>query len=81
VTGYAEALSGIRELLCLFVESDKGNFESLSALIEQSPAAGAAKAMRGDVSDYLDEVLRQVAGLPLFAFVDPFGLGVPFRAR
>ncbi len=74
----AEALSGIRELLCLFVESDKGNFESLSALIEQSPVAGTAKAMRGDVSDYLDEVLRQVAGLPLFAFVDPFGLGVPF---
>jgi len=75
----AEALSGIRELRCFFVESDKANFERLSGLIKQSSVAETARAMRGDASDYLDEVMQQVAGLPLFAFVDPFGLGIPFN--
>ncbi len=74
----AEALSEIRELRCVFVESDKANFERLSGLIKQSSVAETARAMRGDASDYLDEVMQQVAGLPLFAFVDPFGLGIPF---
>jgi three-Cys-motif partner protein len=74
----AEALSGIRELQCFFVEADRANFERLSGLIEQSSVMDTTKAMRGDASDYLDEVMQQVVGLPLFAFVDPFGLGIPF---
>lgn len=75
----AEALSGIRELQCFFVETDRANFERLSGLIEQSSVADTTKAMRGDASEYLDEVMQQVVGLPLFAFVDPFGLGIPFE--
>lgn len=74
----AEALSGMRELRCYFVESEKGNFERLSALIAQSSVVETAKSMRGDAADYLDEVLHEATGLPLFVFVDPFGLGIPF---
>lgn len=32
----------------------------------------------GDVVDFLDQILGRIDRLPLFAFLDPFGLGMPF---
>lgn len=74
----AEALATFRELRCYFVESNRKNFERLSELIATSPAVNRSRAMRGDATHYLQGVLHEVGDLPLFVFVDPFGLGLPF---
>lgn len=33
---------------------------------------------RGSVEDHLPTIMEEIEGAPLFAFFDPFGLGVPF---
>ena len=76
----AEALTDIRQLRCFFIESKRQNFDRLSSLIARSAASDRVQAFHGDASSYLPSVLSQTAGLPLLAFLDPFGLGIPFDA-
>lgn len=69
-----------RRLECHFVERDLDNFTSLHRLLKAQDAQGLQwHAYQGSVDDHLDDVLVAVRGVPLFAFLDPFGLGVSWR--
>src|SRR5207253_7863364 len=75
----AEALAGVRDMQCYFVERDRVVYDRLVAAVKASPASGNAHVIHGDIANELDGILTEVEDAPLFAFLDPFGLGVPFR--
>ncbi|TDU67110.1 three-Cys-motif partner protein TcmP [Streptomyces sp. KS 21] len=77
----AAAIAGFRKLDCYFIEKDRKNYQSLSALVAEAREQGiSAHALQGRVEKHLDHVLEAAEGSPLFAFLDPFGLGVTFEA-
>jgi three-Cys-motif partner protein len=64
---------------CFFVEQDEESAAVLATVVAEYVAKGVdARAHAGDVSDILDGVLRAAQGLPLFLFLDPTGLGLPY---
>lgn len=73
----AEAMT-YRKLECHFVERDPANFRTLDALLhQQDDSHGLAwRTYEGSLNAHLDTILREIAGIPLFAFLDPFGLSV-----
>lgn len=71
----AALVSATDDLLGFVVEANKAHFERLKALVEERRPDW--HVFRGHVEDHLDEVLAKARGLPLFAFLDPFGLAVP----
>jgi three-Cys-motif partner protein len=77
----AAAARGLRNrsLEGFFVEKDPQTFERLRAVLaEEDHGEFKWKAWQGTVEQHLDELLEQAAGVPLFVFLDPFGLGLPF---
>ncbi|WP_405922487.1 three-Cys-motif partner protein TcmP [Streptomyces sp. NBC_00122] len=77
----AAAISAFRKLDCYFIEKNRKNYQSLSALVAEAREQGlAAHALQGRVERHLDHVLEAAQGSPLFAFLDPFGLGITFEA-
>ncbi|MDQ6836859.1 MAG: three-Cys-motif partner protein TcmP [Actinomycetota bacterium] len=75
----AETLGAIRNVHCTFIEGDPSTFSKLKArLAEMGVGEDRATLRHGSMSEHLDEVLERAAGVPLFAFVDPYGLGLPF---
>ncbi|SFK85786.1 three-Cys-motif partner protein TcmP [Geodermatophilus ruber] len=65
---------------CYFVEQDPESARALGDVVAEYVAQGVtALAHRGDVQDVLDQVIRSAVGCPLFAFLDPCGLGLPFN--
>jgi three-Cys-motif partner protein len=69
-------LAGMREVDCFFVERDRSSYDTLRAHLERT-GHGRWTAYRGRVEDHLDEMLARATGLPLFAFLDPFGMVLP----
>lgn len=66
---------------CYFVEQDADSATTLAAVVAEYTAQGVdARSHHGDVEDILDEVLAAADGLPLFLFLDPTGLGLPYQA-
>jgi three-Cys-motif partner protein len=64
---------------CFFVEQDAESARVLAGVVGEYAAKGVtAHAHRGDVQDVLDRVLTSAVGCPLFLFLDPCGLGLPF---
>lgn len=64
---------------CFFVERDKSSAHALAQVVsEYADHEVTATAYRGDVADRLPEVLAAATGLPLFLFLDPCGLGLPY---
>lgn len=64
---------------CWFIERDRTSAEALMAVVDEYRAKGVtATAHRGDVLEVLDRVVRDADGCPLFVFLDPCGLGIPF---
>ncbi len=77
----AAAIADFRKLDCYFIEKNRKNFQSLSQLVAEARGQGlAAHALQGRVERHLDHVLEAAQGSPLFAFLDPFGLGITFEA-
>ncbi|MFF1782625.1 three-Cys-motif partner protein TcmP [Streptomyces virginiae] len=77
----AAAISDFRKLECYFVERNRKNYQSLSTLVAEARQQGlAAQALQGRAERHLDHVLGAADGSPLFAFLDPFGLGITFDA-
>ncbi|MYV41073.1 three-Cys-motif partner protein TcmP [Streptomyces sp. SID1328] len=77
----AAQIAEFRQLDCYFVERSRNNFRSLSTLVGEAQKQGlAAHALQGRVEKHLKHVLTAAEGAPLFAFLDPFGLGVSFEA-
>jgi three-Cys-motif partner protein len=68
-----------RALECVFVEKDLKSFTSLEEVTATFKEQGVAcEAIRGRVEDHLDAVVRQASGVPLFMFLDPCGVALPF---
>jgi three-Cys-motif partner protein len=71
-----EILGEIRNLEGFYVEKDEETFVQLHKVLAQTDHT--FRCYQGDVEDHLPEIMKAVGAAPLFAFFDPFGLGVPF---
>lgn len=73
------ALAG-RVIECHFVEQDAATYRSLRQVLEEVDNGGTLvwEARHGNVAEHLDELLARADGVPLFLFLDPFGLGLSF---
>ena len=75
----AEMLAKNRHVECWFVEEDRANYETLKAglgnILSQGPPP---RPLYGTMSEHLPAILAANEGVPMFAFIDPFGLGLPF---
>lgn len=69
-----------RVVECLFVEQDEAHYAKLCQVLADEESGGRVTwaAKHGNVADHLDDLLARAAGVPLFLFLDPFGLGLPF---
>ncbi|MEW2086096.1 three-Cys-motif partner protein TcmP [Streptomyces sp. NPDC005283] len=77
----AARVAAFRQLDCYFVERGRKNFRSLAQLVAEAHEQGlAAHALQGRAEKHLESVLSRAQGAPLFAFLDPFGLGLSFDA-
>lgn len=74
----AEKLAARREVHCWFVEENRTNYEKLKRGLVAAGANDRVQALHGTMSKHLPTVLRGAEGFPLFCFIDPFGLGIPF---
>ncbi|MFE5584945.1 three-Cys-motif partner protein TcmP [Kitasatospora sp. NPDC056531] len=70
---------GLLRWTCFFAERSAPSFSNLEALVAEYRGQGVdARAFHGDVLGLMDEVLATAVGRPLFLFLDPCGLGLPF---
>jgi three-Cys-motif partner protein len=70
----AEAMAS-RDLRGVFVERNRPSYEKLCRLLDGKP--GMVPVL-GTIEENLEDILRTAEGCPLFAFFDPFGLGISF---
>ncbi|MFJ9523754.1 three-Cys-motif partner protein TcmP [Kitasatospora sp. NPDC101801] len=71
---------GLVHWTCFFAEKSPPSFSHLEALVAEYRSSGVdARAFNGDVLGLMDQVLTTAAGRPLFLFLDPCGLGLPFE--
>jgi three-Cys-motif partner protein len=64
---------------CFFVEQDDESAEVLRQVIAEYAEAGVTVVLHhGTVLEVLDDVIAAAAGVPLFLFLDPCGLGLPY---
>jgi three-Cys-motif partner protein len=65
---------------CWFIERDGSDAEQLAMVVDEYARQGLhAKAHHGVVLEVLDKVVREAVGYPLFVFLDPCGLGIPYQ--
>jgi len=63
----------------LLYELDRESFDSLAALSEQYRERGLdVRPERKDVGSVVDDVVTLAFGQPMFVFLDPCGVGIPF---
>lgn len=66
---------------CFFTEKDASSIARLRKVAEDYRARGVnARVDHQDVALVLDDVVRAAVGQPLFLFLDPCGLTLPFEA-
>lgn len=73
----ASKISSFRDLKCFYIEKDRNLFYRLQKVLQK--VSHEAVTYLGDVEEHLDSVLAACHGLPLLAFLDPFGLGISFK--
>lgn len=71
----AVKVASFRRLECIFVEKDQGMYLKLAEMLKPYDNWNAH---HGVLDEKLDEVLGEVGQAPLFVFLDPFGLTIPF---
>jgi len=70
-----------RSLECVFVEQSAKSFAQLNQVVVEYQARGVVcRAVKGRVENELPNVIRDAKDVPLFLFLDPCGLGVPFTS-
>lgn len=75
----AEAMAGLRSVKSVFSEKEKAYCDRLKAMLEDKGIDAAQYDVRpGPVEDHVDAVLADAGDLPLFVFLDPYGLTVSF---
>ena len=67
-----------RTMELIFVEQKKSRFEKLQGVLADEAGGVAYEAWHGTVDEHLDDALARANGVPLFAFLDPCGVGLPF---
>lgn len=73
-----ESLTG-RTLDLLLVEEDKKTHTRLLEVLREHSVQLPHAPYNGDAHKLIDELLTVASGAPLFAFIDPYGLGVTFQ--
>lgn len=75
----AEAMATLRSVFSVFSEKNQGYCDRLSKLLVQKGIDSATyEVRRGPVEEHMDAVLANAGDLPLFVFLDPYGLTIPF---
>ncbi|NTW39046.1 MAG: three-Cys-motif partner protein TcmP [Cellulomonadaceae bacterium] len=75
----AKELVGIPRTVELhFVEDDPATVERLRAVIAEEGEGVTATVTDGDIAAHLPHLLQTCAGVPLFVYLDPCGLVIPF---
>lgn len=74
----ARAMLGKRQIECMFVEQNEDHLDRLRDVVASEGGGLVVETFLGDVSDHLTKLLARTAGIPLFVFLDPFGLMIPF---
>lgn len=74
----AEKIASFRDLECIYVEEDRETLIKLRRVLVAT--SHKWQALEGRIEDKLDEVLDLAGKAPMFAFFDPFGLGISFDA-
>ena len=75
----ARKLAPPRTMDLIFIEEKKARYEKLREVLAQEASDLDYEVWHGSVADHLDDVLKRAAGVPFFAFLDPCGVGLPFR--
>lgn len=78
MTEAARKVPSPRKLQLLFVEEKKARVDRLRQVLEDEADDVDWTVHKGTVQGYLDEALDVADGVPLFAFLDPCGLGLTF---
>lgn len=73
----AERVSSYRSLECIYVEEDHDTFVKLRRVLMDSKHKW--HGFEGRIDVHLDRALDIAGDAPLFAFFDPFGLGLSFE--
>jgi three-Cys-motif partner protein len=68
-----------RTLEMHFVEQKRAHYRRLRAALKAEGAEAIWTTYHGKVERHLDAVLAAAEGVPLFAFLDPYGLGLDFE--
>jgi three-Cys-motif partner protein len=76
----ATKLAPRRQLEIHLVEEDDKVRAKLDAVVAAEGAGVCVTTYPGDVADHLDTLLTRVKGIPVFVFLDPYGLMIPFDA-
>jgi three-Cys-motif partner protein len=75
----AVAMASLRSVRTVFSEKDKAYCERLAAMLAEKGVDPSTYDVRvGPVEEHMDSVLGAAGDLPLFVFLDPFGLTIPF---
>ncbi len=74
----ARSISAFRDLRCIFVELDVGYFAQLNAVLAEEAGDLDVVAHQGRIEDHLVPLIEGCGNVPLFAYLDPFGVGIPF---
>ncbi|MEX1126282.1 MAG: three-Cys-motif partner protein TcmP [Acidimicrobiia bacterium] len=72
----AQAVSGSRNLDCIYVEKDQRLFDQLCLMLD---GYDNWSAYPDSIDNCLPDVMTEVGKAPLFAFLDPFGLPLSFN--
>lgn len=76
----ALAMANLRSVFTIFSEKDSGYCRRLKALMaEKNVPQETFEIREGPVEGSIDAVLGSARDLPLFVFLDPYGLTVPFE--
>lgn len=76
----AEAMAKLRSVYTIFSEKDAGYCDRLEQLLSEKEIDETTfEVLRGPVENHVESVLAAAGDLPLFVFLDPYGLTVPFE--
>jgi len=75
-----QGAAGAVSWTCFFVEREDDDATQLAVVVDEYAHEGVtAAAHHGAVLEVLDDVVRTATGYPLFLFLDPCGLGIPYE--
>lgn len=68
-----------RILDCVFIEKERTSYRLLQQVTDEYRAQGVrCAALSGTVEDHIFDTIRQATGAPMFMFLDPFGVPLPY---